>query len=193
MKKILIIKAHSRDNSFCNALSDEYAKGLKDNNQEFKTLFLNKVDLESYLKYEHTEIPELSEDFIKIQNLIIWADHLVFAYPTWWASPPALLKIFFEIVFHSGFAFKYKKSNGFAPKWDKLLLNKTARLIVTMDSPVWYYRFFVGDPGFKMMKNIMNFCGINKVKKSYFGSIKISSEKKKKRWLEKAYKIGLSD
>lgn len=193
MKKILIIKAHSRDNSFCNALSDEYAKGLKDNNQEFKTLFLNKVDLESYLKYEHTEIPELSEDFIKIQNLIIWADHLVFAYPTWWASPPALLKIFFEIVFHSGFAFKYKKSNGFAPKWDKLLLNKTARLIVTMDSPVWYYRFFVGDPGFKMMKNIMNFCGINKVKKSYFGSIKMSSEKKKKRWLEKAYKIGLSD
>ena len=34
MKKILVIKAHTRKNSFCNALADKYIEGAKDTEQE---------------------------------------------------------------------------------------------------------------------------------------------------------------
>ncbi len=33
---------------------------------------------------------------MKAQEDIKWSNHLVFVYPTWWATPPALLKAFIE-------------------------------------------------------------------------------------------------
>jgi len=191
MKKILLINAHPNKNSFCNALADKYIEGIEKADNEVKILNLQDLGLEKFIKYKHEENPELPPDLLKAQTMITWADHLVFVYPNWWATPPALLKIFFEMVFTSGFAYKYKKSTGFAPKWDRLLPNKSARVIVTMDSPPWYYKWFVGNPGFKMMKDIMNFCGIKPVYENYFGSVKMSSERQRKAWLEKIYKIGL--
>ncbi len=193
MKKILIIKAHPKENSFCNALADKYIEGVSKSDNEIKNLVLIDLPLEKFIKYDHKENPGLSSDLLEAQKLITWADHLVFVYPTWWATPPALLKVFLETVFHAGFAYKYQKSKGFIPKWDKLLPNKSARLIVTMDSPPWYYKRFVGDPGFKMIKAMMNFCGIKPVYKNYFGSVKMSSEKQRKDWLENIYKIGFNE
>lgn len=193
MKKILVIKVHPKENSFCNALADEYIEGANNSANKIKTVYLKNLDLEKFIKYEHTESPKLPADLLEVQKLITWANHLVFVYPTWWATPPAILKVFFEIIFHSGFAYRYKKSTGIVPKWDKLLPNKSARVIVTMDSPPWHYKWFIGDPGFKMMKDIMNFCGIKAVYKNYFGSVKMSSEKQRKAWLEKIHKIGLDE
>ncbi|MGM0508914.1 MAG: NAD(P)H-dependent oxidoreductase [Fusobacteriota bacterium] len=190
MKKILVIKAHPRTDSFCNALTDEYIKGAKKGNHDIKILKLKDLDLEKFIKHKHLEYPNLSEDLLKSQDLISWSEHLVFSYPTWWATPPALLKVFLETIFQPDFAYKYKESKGFAPKWDKLLKGKSSRLIVTMDGPPWYYKIFAGDPGFKMMKDVLKFCGIKPIKKNYFGSVKLSSEKKRKSWLKKAYEIG---
>jgi len=192
MKNILIIKAHPKETSFCNALADKYIEGAKSKNK-VKVLELRKLKLEKFLKSEHRVATKLSPDLLNAQKLIKWADHLVFAYPTWWATPPALLKLFFETILESGFAFKYHKLTGSIPKWDKLLSNKSARIIVTMDSPPWYYRWMLGNPGFKMMKANLNFCGIKPVHKNYFGTVKMSSEEKRKKWLEDAYKTGVKD
>lgn len=193
MKKILVIKAHPKESSFCDALADKYVEGVIKAGNEVKILNLRDLNLEQFIKYDYSAIPELPEDLKQAQELIFWADHLVFVYPTWWATPPALLKVFIEIVFQSGFAYKYHKSTGLTVKWDKLLSNKSARIIVTMDAPPLYYQWLVGDPGFKMMKNIMNFCGIKPVHKNYFGSVKMSSDNKKIKWLDKIYKVGLGE
>ena len=101
--------------------------------------------------------------------------------------------MFIEIIFLSGFAYKYKTPTGIIPRWDKLLTGKSARLIVTMDSPPLYYKFISKDPGFKMMKDILNFCGIKPVYRNYFGSVKMSSKNKRKTWLNKSYKVGLHE
>lgn len=191
--KILIIKAHPKSKSFCNALTDEYIKGAKKANHETRELSLNTLTLEKYIKYEHKEIPELPDDLKNAQKLIGRADKLIFTYPTWWAVAPALLKVFIEITFLPGFAYKYTKPFFSLPRWNKLLSGKSARIIVTMDSPVWYYNWFMRDPGFKMMKDTLNFCGIKPVCKNYFGSVRMSSDDKKKKWLKKAYEIGLKE
>ncbi len=193
MKKILIINGHPKEKSFCTSLLEEYEKGAKENKHEIKILNLRDINFEKYLRFDYTSKLELDKEILEIQNSILWADHLVFAYPIWWASPPALVKIFFEIVFQSGFAFKYQKSNGIFPKWDKLLLNKSARIFSTMDSPLFYYNCFVGDPNFKMLKDILSFCGFRKVEKNYFANLKMSSEKTKTNYLKKAYKIGIKE
>lgn len=191
MNKILVIKGHPKEEGFCNSLVREYIQGAEQFGCEVKVLELKKLDLEKFLKYEHRENPVLSDDLLGAQDLIVWADHLVFAYPVWWSVAPALLKVFIEAVFLPGFAYKYQKSKGMIPRWDKLLAGKSAELIVAMDSPSWYYRYFLGDPGGKMMKASLNFCGIKLIGRHYFGSVKMSSEERKGKWLKRVYKIGL--
>jgi len=193
MKKILVIKSHTREDSFCNALAEEYLRGAKGKGHEVKVLNLRELGLEKFLKYEHSKYSKLPKDLQNSQRLITWADHLVFVYPTWWATPPALLKVFIEIVFQSGFAYKYKE-NPHKISWEKKLAGKSARLISTMDAPPIFYKLFIGDPGGKMMaRGVLSFCGVKPVKKNYFGSVKMSSEEKRKKWLDKTYKIGFNE
>ncbi|MCK5050266.1 MAG: NAD(P)H-dependent oxidoreductase [Candidatus Cloacimonetes bacterium] len=193
MKKILVIKAHPREDSFCNALTYKYITGAKRSGNEIKAIDLRKLDLEGFLKNGHNPSPELTSDLQNAQELISWADHLTFTYPTWWATPPAILKLFIERIWEPGFAFKYLESKGSIPKWDKLLTGRTTRVLSTMDSPPFYMNLIVGDPGGKMMKDIITFTGMKFVGKHYFGSVRTSSKKQRKQWLEKAYKVGTKE
>ena len=193
VKKILVINSHLRKGSFCDLIFNSYVKGLKDSGAEFKSLNLREIDFSPFLKYDHLKPPILTKELKEIQDIISWSDHVVFIYPIWWSLFPAVLKIFFEIIFISGFAYKFKDSEGFIPRWDKLLKGKSVRIISTMDAPSWYYVFFLGDPNFKAIKSIMNFCGIKIVKKTYFGFLKKSSKNKREKYLSLAYKKALID
>ncbi len=193
MKKILVIKSHTREDSFCNVLTNKYIEGLEKNGKDVKILELRNLSLEQFLKCKHKEKLELPENLKNSQKLILWADHLVFSYPLWWATSPALLRLFIEIVFVPEFAYKFKKTNSIFPKWDKLLTGKTARIIVTMDSPPFYVKWILGDPGSKLMKILMNFTGIKFLGKNYFGSVATSTKEKRIKWLDDAYKIGISE
>jgi len=65
------------------------------------------------LTYGYRKISELEPDLVQMQQDILWANHLVFVYPNWWATFPALLKGFIDRVFVSGFAFKYRENSPF--------------------------------------------------------------------------------
>ncbi len=194
MKKILVIKGHPKEEGFCNTLADRYIKGVKTAKNKVEVVNVGDLCVERFIKFEHKSNPDLPLDFIKVQKLITWADHLVFVYPIWWATPPAMMKLFLEVILTSGFAYKYKAPiHGIIPSWDELLSGKTARLIATMDSPSIFYKWILRDPSYKMMKANLNFCGIKPVKRSYFGSVKLSSDEKKKKWLEKIYRVGMKE
>jgi len=194
MKNILIIKGNPKEKSFGNELVDRYIQGAKKAGHGVECMRIADLQLSQYLYEGFDGKVELSDELVAVQEKIVKADHLVFAYPLWWGTSPAIMKLFIEVVFQSGFAFKYHPPKGKKVSWDKLLENKSARLLVTMDSPTWYYTWFVGDPSYKMMKNsILNFCGVKPVKKNYFGSVKMSCEKQRKIWLEKSYEIGLHE
>ena len=186
MKKILIINAHPKKESFNFAIAETYKKSAEANNAEVKQINLYNLQFEPFL---HDFNDEVSDDIKKAQDFITWAEHLVWIYPTWWSTMPAIVKAFIEQTFRPDFAFKYKKSDKFV-KWDKYLTNKSARIISTMDSPPLYYAMVVKDPGFKTMKDIFKFCGIKPVKRTYFGSVKHSSDEQRKKWLKQVEVLG---
>jgi NAD(P)H dehydrogenase (quinone) len=124
VKRMLIIKCHPREVCFCNDLVARYIAGAKDNAAEIKILDLKDLELEPWLKYDwgrnHNSIPT-SKDLDQAKEFITWSQHIVFAYPTYWAMPPALLALFIEMVIVSGFAFKYHKPIfDMIPQWDRL-------------------------------------------------------------------------
>lgn len=197
MKKILVINGHPREDSFCDNLARRYIEGAISKKAEVMVLDFRELSLDSWLKYtwaaNHDSVP-MSQDLLKAQQLISWCNHIVFVYPTYWSGPPALLKLFLEVIIVTKFAFKYHKPIktplAKIPVWDRLLKGKTASIISTMDTYPLVMRLILKDPGGKMMYAALGFTGIKLKHKYYFGSVKLSSDTQKKRWLNKAYKIG---
>ena len=191
MKQVLVIKAHPRDDSLCAAMAAEYVVGAVEAGHDVGTLEVRDLGLEQFVNYGHPGGFTPTVQIAQAQEQMAWADHLVFVYPTWWGLPPGNLKLFFEMTFTPGFAYKYQPPRGRRVVWDKLLAGRSARLLVTMDSPPVYYSRLIGDPGFKAMKRtILGFCGIDPVHKHYFGSVKTSTEAQRTAWLHKARAIG---
>lgn len=130
----------------------------------------------------------LEEDILRAQQLILWADHTIMAYPTWWGSMPALTKGFIDRVFLPGFAFKHHKGKNFP---EKLLKGKSIRLLVTMDAPKWWFYIVYRAAQYKMLKDLVfGFVGFNPVSFTTFGAVRKSTEKQRIIWLNKVENLG---
>jgi len=187
MKKILIINGHPDKESFCYALAESYKKGAEKSGAICKTIHLIDLKFNPILTYGYRKISELEPDLIQAQKDILEANHLVFVYPNWWSTYPALLKGFIDRTFLPHFAFSYHKKG---PFWDKLLKGKTAQLLVTMDTPKWYYWLMNRRPGHNSMKiGVLEFSGIKPVKIKSVGPIKSSDENKRKQWLKEVEEL----
>lgn len=187
-KKIAVIIGHPDGDSFCSALAAAYSSGASRQGAEVRTVDLGAIAFDPSLKHGFRKRTELEPDLVAAQETIRWADHLVFVYPTWWGTMPAILKGFIDRVFLPGFAFKHREGSSL---WDKLLAGKTARLIVTMDSPLWYNRFVYGKPGHRAMKiSTLHYCGIKPVKITEFGSVRTSKPSTRQKWLAKVEALG---
>jgi len=185
---ILIINGHPDKDSYCNALAEAYYSGAKQNAAKIKIVHLKDLDFDLNLKKGYKEEQELEPDLQMMQKEILKANHLVFVYPNWWGTYPALLKGFIDRTLLPGFAFKFNENSRYQ---DKYLEGKSARVIVTMNAPPWYYSFAYKKPGHNSMKKIiLKFCGIKPVKITTIGSVKLSNDIKRKNWLEKVEKLG---
>jgi putative NADPH-quinone reductase len=188
MKNILIINGHPDKESFCTELAKSYKKGADSTNANCKLINLFELTFDPILHNGYRKRTELEPDLITAQEEISKADHLVFVYPTWWGTYPALLKGFIDRVLLPKFAFRYRENSVL---WDKLLKGKTARLIVTMDTPKWYYWLIFKSPGHNSMKKgILEFCGIKPVKILSFSPVKQSNEAQRKKWLDQIETLG---
>ncbi len=188
MKKILIVNGHPDRESFCFAIAESYKKGADWAGVDCKLVHLIDLDFNPILTFGYRIISELEPDLVKMQQEILAADHLVLVYPNWWSTFPALLKGFIDRVLVPNFAFKYHENS---PFWDKLLAGKTARMIVTMDTPKWYYFLMNINAGHNAMRiGVLEFCGIKPVKITSFAPVKSSDDAKRKRWLAEVEKLG---
>lgn len=188
-KRTLIILGHPASDSFCGFLVNRYAEGVKEGGSEVKIIRLSELSFNPILNQGYRNTQDLEPDLVAAQQDILWAEHLVLVYPLWWGAMPALLKGFIDRVFLPKFAFRYRKNSVL---WDRLLAGRSAHVLVTMDTPPWYFRWVYRMPGHHQIKQtILEFSGIKPVKIFSFGPIRGSSEHKRKSWAEKARRLGL--
>ena len=186
-KRILVILGHPASNSFCGALAERYAQSAVRAGHEVRQLFLGAMDFDPVLREGYQQVQPLEADLRRAQADILWAEHLTLVYPIWWGGIPALLKGFFDRVFLPGFAFKYREGKAFP---DKLLHGRSAHLLVTMDTPPWYYRWIYRMPGLhQVRKTTLAFCGIEPQRTLTFGPILGSSADQRETWLLQAQAI----
>lgn len=189
MKKILVILGHSDKETYCGALASAYEKGAMTSGAEVKRINIGDLNFDPILHKGYKEIQALEPDLFKVQEVIRWAQHIVFVYPTWWHSMPALMKGMFDRMILPGFGFKFRKKGGLLH--DKLLSGRSARIITTMDTPKIIFLLQFGESGhIAFKKGILEFCGIKPVKTTIIGSIGRISDQKRGKWLEKIENLG---
>lgn len=190
-KKILIINGHPDKESFNYAISEAYKTGGLKSGSEIKEIKIRELTFNPNLQFGYRKRTELEPDLLHAQELIKWADHLVWVYPVWWGSVPAIMKGFIDRTFIPGFAFKKREGSVW---WDKYLIGKTARLICTLDQPAWYYKWVYRSPSHNAMKKLtMQFVGVKKVKITTIGPIRLSKEEYRKKWLHKIEALGFKN
>jgi putative NADPH-quinone reductase len=188
MKNILIILGHPVKDTFSDSLRESYKKGALASGAEIREIVLRKLRFDLNFSEGYRGNQELEPDLVKAQEDITWANHIVLIYPNWWSTFPALMKGFIDRTLLPGFAFKYRKG---VLNWDRLLTGRSARIIVTMDTPPWYYWLVYRRPGHNAMKRgILEFCGIRPVGVTTIGSLKVSSERKREKWIARVEKLG---
>lgn len=96
---------------------------------------------------------------------------------------PAILKGFIDKVFVSGFAYT---SKGKFPKG--LLVDKSAWVMYTIDSPSWFVRLVRRNIEWIVMRDaILKYCGIKCVRRMMFAGVKNSNLKSRQKWLNYVY------
>jgi putative NADPH-quinone reductase len=188
-RHILIIEAHpdGHDRHFCGALADSYAAGATDAGFALRRLDISQLDFPLLRSREAFENGAIPESLVPAGEAIQWAEHIVFVFPLWLGTMPALLKAFLEQVFRPGLAFQYQ-DRGPAKR---LLGGCSARIIVTMGMPASVYRFWFGAHGTNALRrSILNFAGIRPVRQTYFGMIEQVGQQTRKQWLAQVETLG---
>jgi NAD(P)H dehydrogenase (quinone) len=150
---ILIIYAHPEPKSFNGALRDLAVSELTSLSHQVKVSDLyemgfnpvadrsdfKKIQNENFLKYAAEQknavnTNSFSKDIKEEQQKLLWADFVIFQFPIWWYSVPAILKGWFDRVFASGFVYSGEK------RYDAGgLRGRKAMLSVTTGSPKYAY------------------------------------------------------
>lgn len=188
MKKILIINGHPDPASYNHALADAYYQGLAKTGAEIMRINIAELQFNPNLEFGYRMRTELEPDLLDAIAKMKAADHLVWVFPMWWYGYPAVMKGFIDRTFLPGITYQPIAGSPF-PK--KLLKGKTARIIVTSDTPRWYEWLFMKSPALNQLKKgTFEFCGISPVKVTYLAVVKDSSEATRQQWLGQVSRLG---
>jgi putative NADPH-quinone reductase len=191
MNEILVINGNPDPNSLSAALAESYKLGVTQAGGECHIIHLHELKFDPNLRFGYKKIMLLEPDLEMAQVAIKKAKHLVFIYPVWWGTYPALLKGFIDRTFLPGFAFNGKSDSVY---WEKLLKGKTGRIIESLDAPTWFYNDIYKSPGKNSLSiAVMNFCGIKPVAYTVFTPVKVSLAEDRQQWVIEAEQLGMSD
>ena len=166
MKKILVFLGHPTKDSYTGRLADAYEAGALASGFEVERINIGDLSFDPILHFGYKEIQQLEPDLKMVQEKITWADHVVFIYPNWWITMPALMKGMFDRMWLPGFAFNFDKTT---KKLIQRLKGKTARVVIVAGthSPFMTWWKF-GDYTNEISHGILGFAGI-RAKVTAFG------------------------
>jgi putative NADPH-quinone reductase len=180
----LIITANPRIEGLSHKIADTYMKAHKavGNTCEILNLYTDPLR-QKFLEFQDIAVPGKDPHRKTIQDKILKADRIVFAFPLWWYEAPAILRNFIEVNFTSGFAFKFGKTGIIG-----LLKPKEVQLFVSTGGPKWLYSLGLF-PLARSFRRTLKDCGFTNTAKVVFGANRDKTPNEINAWLKVVEKI----
>ena len=190
VRRIVVIDGHpDPDRSrFIHALAEAYEAGAREAGHEVRRITVAELDVTFVRTAADYRAARPSPVILACQDSLAWAEHWVILYPLWMGSMPALLKAFFEQVGRPGFAYAEGDGRG-RPR--KLLTGRSARIIVTMGMPAFFYRWYYRAHSLKSLeRNILAFVGVSPVRSTVIGMVETAPAATRAKWLARMRRHG---
>ena len=188
--RIALINGHPdpAGGHFAHALADAYQRGAAAGGHEVRAIAVAQLDvprLRNAAEWQGAPPAAIRA----AQDSIAWAEHLVIVFPLWLGDMPAVLKAFFEQTLRPGFAIGEGTPRRL-PK--KLLAGRSARIVVTMGMPAFFYRLYYRAHSLKSLKrNMLEFVGFAPVRSTVIGMVE-GKPAARQAWLEEMAALGAS-
>lgn len=144
-----VVFAHPDPDSFGRAVLERVTRGLQRAGHEVTVLDLHAIDYPGALSPAEwhayaSGAPILHDDVARHADVVRSTDALVFVYPTWWSSVPAILKSWIERTLVEGVAFTLDgPKNRLTPR-----LTRVRNVVgITTYGSSWWYVKLVNDAG----------------------------------------------
>lgn len=184
-RKICIIYAHPYNKSYNHAILKNVVEELEDIGCN-----VDVIDL-----YKDNFSPSLSEKGLSLYRQGKYADpmvgqyqkrlgqahEIIFIFPVWWGTAPAILKGFIDKVFIEKWAFD---TQGIMLE-GRLVNIQKATIITTMNVSSLIYNLFYSTAIKGVVKQMLKVCGIRRIKWIKLTKVGLSNEDKRKKWIEK--------
>jgi NAD(P)H dehydrogenase (quinone) len=187
---ILIVYAHPNEKSFNRGVLEAVSAGLNEAGHTIKVKDLYAENFDPVLTADDLAALQQGntpEHIQREQDMLSWADGLVFIYPLWWFGRPAILKGWFDTVLTNGFAFSFSDKG-----LTGLLKHKKALVLITAGGQKEY---FVENDAESLLHRPMtdgtlSFCGIEKIEHQVYYNIPASTDEERQTILDEVRLLG---
>ena len=188
MANILIVVGHPQRDSYCEALGEAYLRGAQAGGHTAQLFVLGRMNFDAILREGYRRPQPLEADLAVARDALLACTHVVFIFPLWCGDMPAIMKGFIERVIQPDLL--AINEDGPGADW-KVFKGRSARIIMTMGMPGWFYRFYYGAHALKLLKrNILRLIGIKPVHSTIYGMIASASDDSRKAWLREVEALG---
>jgi putative NADPH-quinone reductase len=189
-KRIYILNGHPAETSLNRALAEAYAGAARAAGHEVRLTHIAAMDFDpdhGFAGFGKTK--PLEPALEKLLTDIEWAEHVVLTAPMWWGGIPAKLKGAIDRAFLPGRTFDSRVPRGKMPK--PLLSGRSARLILTSDTPRWFLSLIYRNAILHQMRGqILRFVGIKPTRVSFFSAASSPGAGQVDGWLANVGQLG---
>jgi putative NADPH-quinone reductase len=189
-KRIFILNGHPAETSLSRTLAQTYADAAIAAGHEVRLTHLHDLRFDADFGQSGFANPKpLEPGLDRVLDDLEWSEHLVLTAPMWWGGIPAKLKGLVDRSFLPGRAFDTRVAEGAMPA--PMLTGRSARVIVTSDTPGWFMRLFYRNALFWQIRSqILGFVGIKPAKFTHFSGASHADPGLVDRWVGKVRKFG---
>ncbi|PFG37237.1 putative NADPH-quinone reductase [Flavimobilis soli] len=195
---ILVVLGHPRSDSLCAAIADSYAAGARAAGADVTVLRLGETDFDLASRVHSLQRwlgpdqdPAREPEVEAMVAAVHAADHIVLVFPQWWGTYPAILKGWIDRVILSRSAFSYRSGSSL---WDKHLTGRTARIIMTMDSPGWWDTIRYHRAAIRSLTHAtLGYCGVRTIRTTRHARVRFSTPERRAAWIAQAERQGRAD
>jgi NAD(P)H dehydrogenase (quinone) len=189
-RRILVAELHPARLSLSAALAQAYRAGAEAAGHQIRSAILSEMAFDpDFGQSAFRNAPALEPDLVTFRENLTWAEHIVLVCPMWWGGLPAKTKGLFDRTLLPGYAFDPRQRRLGLPK--PLLAGRTARLILTSDTPGWaFWAMYHRALRHQVQRQILGYVGIRPMAFTHFSPVEHSTDAIRARWLARVKALG---
>lgn len=189
-RRLCLLTLHPATGSFNHALAQAYAEGAARAGHALARHDLATMTFDpDFGRSDYRGAPRPEPDLAAFLADLRAADHLVLVAPMWWGGLPARAKGLFDRAFLPGIAFDPRHRRHGLPQ--PLLAGRSARLILTSDTPGWAFRLLYGQALRRQLaRQVLGFAGIAPMAMTHLSPVERSTPAIRAAWLARVAALG---